>query len=206
MRTGKPRASTQTWILVPKPPRDRPSAWASSPPFSPRAGGLGVGADHGGVQHDPFQVGLGRDRLEQPGQHPHLDPAVVAPLGCLVGSKPLRQITPPTARARHPQQRIHKQPAIAARSTLALAAARHERLDPRPLIVSKNLAFQHRLQKAALNQNRAPLRILNRHHDLERLRRARQGHRHPLRSALSARGSHAWKLALWTPGARKAAR
>jgi len=28
----------------------------------------------------------------------------------------------------------------------------------------------------------------------------------PLRSAVSARGSHAGKLALWTPGARKAAR
>ncbi|MDP3748790.1 MAG: hypothetical protein Q8Q88_17265, partial [Phenylobacterium sp.] len=44
--------------------------------------------------------------------------------------------------------------------------ARHERLDPRPLIVPKNLAFQHTLQREALNQNSASQGILNRHYRL----------------------------------------
>ena len=30
-RTGRPSASTTAWILVPNPPRDRPSAWAEQP-------------------------------------------------------------------------------------------------------------------------------------------------------------------------------
>ncbi|MDP3854294.1 hypothetical protein, partial [Phenylobacterium sp.] len=46
------------------------------------------------------------------------------------------------------------------------ATARHERLDPRPLIVPKNLAFQHTLQREALNQNSASQGILNRHYRL----------------------------------------
>jgi hypothetical protein len=32
-RTGRPRASTITWSLVPKPPRERPRAWARNPPL-----------------------------------------------------------------------------------------------------------------------------------------------------------------------------
>ncbi|ACL94758.1 hypothetical protein CCNA_01293 [Caulobacter vibrioides NA1000] len=128
---------------------------------------MGVGADDGGVQHRPFQVGLGRHRLEQAVQHAHLDPAVIAALGGLVGAKPLGQVTPAPARARHPQQRVHEQAAIAARAALALATAGHEQLDPRPLVVPKNLAFQHRLQKAVLNQTSANSGILNRHYGLE---------------------------------------
>jgi hypothetical protein len=32
-RTGRPSASTTAWSLVPKPPRERPRAWACAPPF-----------------------------------------------------------------------------------------------------------------------------------------------------------------------------
>jgi hypothetical protein len=121
-----------------------------------------VGPDDGGVQHHPFEIGLSRHGLEDLVQHAHLDPAIVAFLGPLERPKALRQIPPPTTRARHPQQRIYEQATVAARTPFTLPATRHERLDPLPLIVPQNLTFQDSLQKAALNQHFRFMGILNR--------------------------------------------
>lgn len=123
--------------------------------------------DDGGVQHDPFQVRLSGHRLEQPVQDTLLQPAVVALLRPLEGAEPFRKIPPTTARPRHPKKRIDKQSPVATRAILALPSAGHERLDPLPLVVPKNLAFQSRLQKAALNQHSKTQGILNRPYDLE---------------------------------------
>ena len=81
-------------------------------------------------------------RFEQAIEHAHLDPAIIAPLRRLIGSKALRQITPTCARAGYPQQRIEETPAVAARTALAFAPARNEPLDPLPLIIPKFFAFQ----------------------------------------------------------------
>jgi len=125
-----------------------------------------VSPDDGGVQHHPFQVRFGGHGLEHLVQHTHPDPAVIALLGPLKRAEPLRKIAPSRPGPGHPQQSVDEQPPIAARAALALAPARHKRLDPSPLIVPKNLAFQSRLQKAALNQNYRFRGILNRHYDL----------------------------------------
>lgn len=60
--------------------------------FTKRTGGLGVGPDHGGVQHDPLPVRFGGHRLEQPFQHLRLDPAVIPSLGRLKGIQPFRHV------------------------------------------------------------------------------------------------------------------
>lgn len=90
----------------------------------------------------------------------HLDPVIMSPLGRLIGTEPLRQIAPAPTRPRHPQQGAHEQATVAARTPLALATARHERLNPRPLIVPKNFAFHQRLQREALTQSRVSSGIL----------------------------------------------
>lgn len=88
---------------VPKQPRERQRAWASGPSFAPRSGGLRVGADDGGVDRQPFEIGIVGHRLKQLIEHPHFNPPAIAPLGCLIGPEPLWQITPAGSRARHQQ-------------------------------------------------------------------------------------------------------
>ncbi len=160
------QASTQTWSLVPKPPRERPSAWACRwpAPGAPAAWACARMTVASSIAHsDRF----GNDRLEHTVQNAHPDPAVVALFGPAHRdrSAPGRSRLAAT-RARHPQQRVDEQPTIAARSPLALPATGHERLDPLPLIVAQNFAFQDRLQKAALNQHSRFMGILNRPHRL----------------------------------------
>jgi hypothetical protein len=58
-----------------------------------------VGADDGAVDHQPFQIGLGGQRLEEPVQGAPLDPAVVAPFHRLVVAEAFRQIPPSAKRA-----------------------------------------------------------------------------------------------------------
>src|SRR5690606_22113509 len=87
-----------------------------------------------------------------PVEHPHLDPAVVAPLGRLIGTEPFfGQIAPASTRTGHPQQGVEEPPPVTARTALALATTRYKRFDPFPLIVAKNLSFHADLQKPAWN-------------------------------------------------------
>lgn len=114
---------------------------------------MSVGADDGGVDHQPFEVRIGGDRLEHAVEHAHLDPAIVAPLGRLIGAEPLRQVTPAPAGPRHPQQGVEEAPPVAARAALALAAARNERLHLLPLIVPQNLAVHRRPPKVSVESD-----------------------------------------------------
>src|SRR5690606_22700312 len=91
-------------------------------------------------------------RLEDAIDHTLLDPAIIASLGGLIRSEPLRQVAPAPPRTRQPQKRIKKSPAITARTPLALAASRHKLTQHFPLIVPEYLAFHTSLQKPVLNQ------------------------------------------------------
>jgi hypothetical protein len=82
-------------------------------------------------------------------EHTHLDPAVVAPLGGLIRTKPIRgQVAPSRAQAGHPKQSIEEAPTVAARTSLAFPATRHEWLHLLPLIVAQNLAVHRQLPKS----------------------------------------------------------
>jgi hypothetical protein len=122
---------------------------------------LRIGAYHGGVDREPFQIAIGRDGFEDPIKHTRLNPSIVTPLGCLVGTKPVfREVTPASPRTCQPQHCIQKTTTIAAGTALPLATARHEPLQSRPLVVSQHFAFHASLLKPALNQNYLPKGIL----------------------------------------------
>jgi hypothetical protein len=57
-------------------------------------------------------------------------------------AQPLGQIAPAPTRAGHPQKRIEELTVIGARTALALAAARNQRLQAFPLIVAQLIAGQ----------------------------------------------------------------
>ena len=127
------------------------------PPFTPPAGGLRIGAYHGGVDREPFQIAIGRDSLEYPIKDTGLDLSIVTLLGRLAGTKPIfREVAPAGPRARQPQHRIQKTTTVTAWTALPSATAKHEQLRSCPLIVSSHFAFHSSLQKPALNQNCLP--------------------------------------------------
>lgn len=134
--------------------------------FTKRTGGLGVGPDHGGVQHDPLPVRFGGHRLEQPFQHLRLDPAIIPSLGRLKGIQPFRQVTPSGARPRHLQQPVHKSP-IAARTRLPLRLPCTNGSIRAHGVARKSLAFHQRLpKKNASHKNKVWRGILNHHNAL----------------------------------------
>src|SRR5215470_20015340 len=57
-RSGRPSASASRWILVVNPPRERPRASSSAPPFGATltGGGLLVGSDESGVEHQVLVI------------------------------------------------------------------------------------------------------------------------------------------------------
>jgi hypothetical protein len=151
-RIGKPSASTTAWTFVPSPPRERPRAWLERPLFYPCPRSLGLGADHGGVNRQPLDIGVIRDGLEDAINHSLFDPTIVTSFGCLIWPEPLGQVTPATARPGQPQKSIQKQPSVTARTPLPLTTTRHKLAQPLPLIVSQDLTFHTGLQKPVLNQ------------------------------------------------------
>lgn len=115
----------------------------------PPAGGLRIGAYHGGVDREPFQIAICRDGHEYSIKDTGLDPSIVTPLGRLVGTKPVfREVAPTGPRARQPQHGIQKTTTIAAWTALPLPTARHEPLQSCPLIVPQHFAFHASLSKS----------------------------------------------------------
>jgi hypothetical protein len=51
-----PSASPAAWILVLRPPRERPRHWASAPLFPASAGSLLMPPHDGGIDHQRFQI------------------------------------------------------------------------------------------------------------------------------------------------------
>jgi hypothetical protein len=157
-RTGLPSASLAAWILVLKPPRDRPRPWASAPLFfAASAGSLLMRPHDGGIDHQPFQIGLARQGGEDLVQNAHLDPAIVPALHALVFAEPPRQIALAPARAGHPQQRVQKPSIVGAWTSLALPAARHKLLKLLPLVVQKPFAIHRRSPKISVESDSRPL-------------------------------------------------
>src|SRR4029077_8886582 len=96
-RTGLPSASPAAWILVLRPPRDRPRPWAFGPFLPLCAGGVLMRPNDGRIDHQPLQIGFARHGRENLVQNAQLDPAVIAPLDRFMLAKPPRQIAPPRA-------------------------------------------------------------------------------------------------------------
>jgi hypothetical protein len=89
----------------------------------------------GRIDHQPFQIGFARENRQYVVENAHLNPAIITPFHRLIVAQPLWQITPTSARTRHPQQRIQKPTVVGTRPALTLGAARHEALNSLPLII-----------------------------------------------------------------------
>ena len=117
-----------------------------------------LGANDGGVDHQPFEIRLAGDSFKQSIEHAHLDPAIIAPFRRLYGPKRSGDHAK-RARARYPQQRVKETSAIASRTALAFTAARNELLYLLPLIIPRLRLPKPTLQKPALNLICRPLGI-----------------------------------------------
>jgi len=102
-----------------------------------------MGANDGTVEHQPFEISVSTQFLEQPVDQTPLQPAIVTPLDRLKGTKLQRRILPSRPGARHPKQRIDKTPVVRSRPTLALAAAGDQWQNPRPLIITQLVSIQN---------------------------------------------------------------
>src|SRR5215470_20109128 len=67
-RSGRPSASASRWILVVNPPRERPRASSSAPPFGATltGGGLLVGSDESGVEHQVLVIRIAGEFRKNP--------------------------------------------------------------------------------------------------------------------------------------------
>jgi hypothetical protein len=104
-----------------------------------------VSPHDGAVDHQPLEVGLCRQHRKKAVQGATRDPAVVAALDGLMVAEPLRQVAPARTGTGRPEQRVNKQPVVAAWSALAFAPAWNQIPQPRPLIVAQpvHVATRH---------------------------------------------------------------
>lgn len=112
----------------------------------PGSGGVLVGPHDGGVRHQPLHIRLAAQGLEDGREHAALDPIVVALLHRRNLAVSLRQILPAAPRSGHPEHSFHEAAVVAPRTSLALAAPRHKRRDPRPLLARQPIAIRLRTQ------------------------------------------------------------
>ena len=183
--SGRHPESASRWILVVSPPLDRPSAsrflsFASAPDAgrgaqrrprqphrvniarrpAPSPGRVLVRPHHRGIHRDRPRLTL---RLIAPRAQPVQDllpgpiarPAPMPVIDGLPVPEPLRQIPPRAARPGPEQDPINHQPVIIPPVPLP-RMSRHQRLQPRPLRITKLMPFQpvivHGISQAETNQ------------------------------------------------------
>ncbi len=114
--TGLPCPSARTWILVEKPPRERPSASSGgSPPDSASpagAGGVLMSADDAGIHkvqvpvEQACSIRLGLESFQHTLPEACLTPAIEAARDCSGRSVALGQVCPGRACPEHPEDAV----------------------------------------------------------------------------------------------------
>src|SRR5918911_1812996 len=139
------RSSTATrWILVERPPRERPRAGWPRPLFFSRPGGMLVGAHHGGVEQRQGRVkGAGllagrQDGLGGTFGYARIDPATPPHVNGVPRPIDRRQVAPGTARAGAEEHRLARL-AIGhfLRKALLAVRSREHRFNLPPLFLAK---------------------------------------------------------------------
>jgi hypothetical protein len=111
------------------------------------------GADDGAVEHQPFEIGILTEFVEQAVGQAALQPSVIPPFDRLKGAEIRRQVLSSRPGARHPEQRVDKAPIVRPRPALALAATGDQRQNSRPLIITQNVPIQNYLPKYRLGSS-----------------------------------------------------
>jgi len=102
---------------------------------------MAVNLDDGGVDHGVLHIGIIRASLEKPNENIGFDPVSVALEDGVPVAEKGRQITPGTARANHPQNRLDKEPIVSAAATRVRWLAQAVRFHSRPLGVCQYKTF-----------------------------------------------------------------
>src|SRR5258707_4362567 len=159
----KPWLSQTRWILVPKPPRERPSAWSGgswscasfrppslreAPDFFSRSCGSPTGADDGAV--DAPQVVVNQALVIQFVQEPGDDtdpravpaPAVEAVVNGFPRPIAIREVAPGSAGVQDPKNAVDDGAIVGGRTTglARVGPLRKQRLDSVPLLVREFVA------------------------------------------------------------------
>src|SRR6516162_9069464 len=129
-RTGLPRASTPMFIFVLRPPRERPIASSSLPPFLHRP-------HDGGVDDQVFEVRIFNQRIEKTLPNALLCPSAEALEHAVPVAKLLGQIAPWCSGANQPKHSVHEQSIILAVPPSITFLTRNKQLDAPPLLVRK---------------------------------------------------------------------
>src|SRR3712207_4232654 len=106
MRIGRLMASVTRWILVLKPPRERPIAALVRPL---RPGGVLVSAHDRGVDLRPLPERIRGEHRERALPHALAGPAPEANEDAVPGSEALRQVAPACPVARLPEHGLDKE-------------------------------------------------------------------------------------------------
>jgi hypothetical protein len=120
--------------LVEKPPRERPSACSPSL-FCP--GGAGVGSHHGAVEHDPLEIGVGRQMIGQRLPDALLLPAREPLVETVPAAERVRHQPPRATRPRHPQNRLDEAAGRHLPTDIDPGAGPQNGVEPLPLILAQ---------------------------------------------------------------------
>jgi hypothetical protein len=129
-----PSASTNAWIFVVSPPRDRPIA--CSPSFL-GACCVVMDANHGTVEKNFLEIGVFSQLGEDPFSYAAFLPPCKPLIDAVPGAELLRKVAPRCTRAGYPQNGLDEQ-AVVCRGTPAIARlARQSVLNAFPLIIAQ---------------------------------------------------------------------
>src|SRR5579872_1476300 len=152
-RSGSPSASTTALILVEGPPRERPIASSSVPPFCARR--MLVGAHDGSVDDEIFVVRIITQRIEDTLPYAILCPSSEALEDAVPRAEFLRQIAPWRTGTIDPQYAFNKQPIVRTASSFVAFLTRTKLLDALPLRIRQTSSPNQArlLPVASLNHN-----------------------------------------------------
>jgi hypothetical protein len=132
-RARLPSPSTRAWILVVRPPRERPIARA---PLFLGASRMPMNTHDRTVDKDLLDVGIAGQGVEDALPDATLPPACEPLVDAVPGPERLGQIAPRRSRAGHPQDRLDEQPIVRRRASAVSGLARQQVCDTLPLIVT----------------------------------------------------------------------
>src|SRR5262245_48403960 len=143
--TGSISPLTAAWILVPQPPRLLPRACSACPPVPSAffgAGGVGVGADDGGVEDEPLQI-LVLEGAEELAPDALARPAAEAPEDGVPVAEALWQVAPGGAGLGDPQDGVDEQAVVLGGDTRLSCPSGQQVFDALPVLVSYRVPVRH---------------------------------------------------------------